>query len=300
MPKVLLSRCDRLGDLILSLPALGYLRQHGIEDRILHCSSYAADIGQWALHNELCSDLWIDGQEPPESLVKESSDFVGIALFHSRASVRAFKKLGLKTTFAPRSKLSTLWSYKKTFVQKRSRCLMSEMEYNVDLVRCSLKKLALEAEEFIGLPALEIPPDWKIERKSPKLVIVVSNYNSAVNWGIDQYIKFARDNYEKYEASIDFLVSGFDAHLRKEAIENSGLLEKGVGLVEVFPQLRDLVVYLAGAGEVMSSSTGPLHIAHAAGTPVFALYPNIKTQSFDRWRPHGYWHSGAIRYQVIP
>jgi ADP-heptose:LPS heptosyltransferase len=196
---------------------------------------------------------------------------------------------------APRSKISTLWSYTKTLPQHRSRVEKSEMEYNVDLARALLDWAGLATPVFRGLPALKIPPTWTSPRVSPDLVVVVSNRGSAENWPLERYVKLGRDRLLKGER-VDFLVNGIDAHERKEALLKSGVLSEGAGLVEGFSRLSELICYLAASREVVSSSTGPLHLAHAAGVPVLGIYPTLKLQSFDRWRPHGYWHSAALRF----
>jgi len=49
--------------------------------------------------------------------------------------------------------------------------------------------------------------------------------------------------------------------------------------------LRSLVGLLAGARVVIASSTGPLHLAAAAGAPVVAPYGLRPAVSATRWRP---------------
>jgi heptosyltransferase-3 len=293
---VLVSRCDRIGDLILSLPVLGLLRDAGVSKRILHCSAYAADIGEWAKFNNLCTDIWIEGHPPPS--VARSAQ-AGLSLFHCKEAVRAFKSLSLKHTLGPRSKLSALWSYSQSLAQHRSRVEKSEMHYNLDLAKALLGESGLELPDFKGLPALKVPPAWVSPRKSPHTVVVVSNNASAANWSIDHYIRYAMEAYDSTGRSLDFLVSGHDARFRRDALARSEAVRSGMGLVDAFPTLKELIAYLSGAQLVVSSSTGPLHIAHAAGVNVFGIYPSKRVESFDRWRPDGYWHKGFVRYQVM-
>lgn len=297
MPTVLVSRCDRIGDLILSLPTLGLLRDAGVENRILHCSAYAEDIGLWAQHNELCTELWVEGKEAPKSLLNCDA---GLSLFHCKEAKNAFNEVQVKFSIGPRSKISALWSYSKTIAQHRSQVKKSEMHYNLDLARALLDYLKLPIPEFRGIPAMKIPIEWRSPRKSPHTIVVVSNNASAANWNIDHYIDYAKSIYDSTGRSLDFLVSGHDARFRKEALVRSDVIRSGMGLVEALPSLKELIVYLSQAKLVVSSSTGPLHIAHAAGVNVFGIYPSKRVESFDRWRPDGYWHKGSVRYQIIP
>jgi ADP-heptose:LPS heptosyltransferase len=292
---IIVSRCDRIGDLVLSLPVLGFLRDAGFEKRVLHCAPYTEDLGLWAHHNKLCTELWIAGKPAPQGL----EEALGLSLFHSPITVRAFKELGLKKTWGPRSKLSALWSYGKSIPQHRSRVEKSEMQYNLDLARRLLEQCGLKAPDFIGLPALKIPPEWTSPETPADLVIVLCNGGSAENWPVGEYLREAREALSRAR-KVDFLVSGLDAPARKaELLRDPLMSDSRVRLVENFPRLRDLISYLAAAREVLASSTGPLHLAHAAGIPATGLFPRLRVQSFERWRPDGYWHSAALRFVEI-
>ena len=297
---IVVSRCDRLGDLVLSLPTLGFLRDAGFSRRILHCAPYARDVGTWALHNGLCTDLWMAGGPSPVSL--DPAGAVGLALFHCDATVAAFRGLGLKRTLGPRPKLSALWSYRWSVPQHRSRVAMSEMNYNVALARALLRHLNVEAPEFRGLPALKLPPEWRAPSSSPDLVVVVSNNGSAGNWPVESYVQVAVAALGEGR-SVEVLAAGADAPARKKILEKIPEVAGGrIGLRGDFASVAELIAYLAGAREVFSSSTGPLHLAHAAGVPVRAVYPSFaakKVESFERWRPDGYWHASPVRYETI-
>lgn len=291
-PPLLVSRCDRLGDLVLSLPALGFLRDAGCTDVTLHCARYAEDVGRWALHNGLCRRIWIDDEAPPAGL----ADAAGLALFHSPVARRAFRRAGIRQSFGPRSRLSAIFAYRRTLAQHRSRVEKSEARYNVDLAAAFLEWRGVPTPNFRGLPALAVPPEFAAPMIAPDVVIAVSNNGSAHNWPLERYVDLARARLAEGRA-VDFLVSGIDALARQRALESSGLTQEGVRIVPPFPRVGDLIAYLAAAREVVSSSTGPLHLAHAAGVPVLGIYPTRpRVQSFARWRPDGYWHGAPLRY----
>jgi len=291
MNSVVLSRADRLGDLVLSLPVLGLLQDAGFARRVLHCSPYARAVGEWAVHNGLATELWTTGDALPTGLRGER----GLSLFHTPEGVELFRRLGLAHTLGPRAKLSALWSYTRSVAQHRSRVQKSEMEYNLDLARAFLVQAGSKVPEFRGLPALAVPPDWRAPIDSPDLVIVVSNRGSAANWPIEKYVEWgARESARGRR--VDYLASGIDAPERREALRSLGVEAKGSRILADFGSIRELIAYLSKAGEVLSSSTGPLHLAHAAGVPVIGIYPTKRVESFDRWRPHGYWHAGPVRF----
>lgn len=127
----------------------------------------------------------------------------------------------------------------------------------------------------------------------PEIIVVVSNRGSALNWTPKQYLDFIEHSKFFEGKKISFLSQDkMDSDTEKRL--------KSYEVVSGFESIKDLIVWLSKADKVMSSSTGPLHIAHAAGVPVLGLFPpNEKkylTQSFMRWRPAGFWHQSPVEF----
>lgn len=306
---ILVSRCDRIGDLVLSLPAIAHLRRSQLEQfkwsshqpRLwLHCSPYAKAIGDWALYNEICSDLWVDGEKIPEDLKvgPNSNETWGLSLFHCESTVKAFRLAQLKYTLGPRSRLSALWSYQKSIAQHRSRVQKSEMEYNLDLAQIFITRAVYPTLRFQGLAALKVPQEWKSPIEGVDVLIVASNGGSARNWPMSRYLEEARTRLALGQ-KVQFLIHGFDAEIRKLELKNSDLNDK-VTCLPSLDSLSVLIAHINSCGEVISSSTGPLHLAHALGKPVIGIYPATpRVQSFERWKPDGYWHSAPVKWIVL-
>ncbi|MEO5667674.1 MAG: glycosyltransferase family 9 protein [Bdellovibrionota bacterium] len=293
---LLVSRCDRLGDLVLSLPALGFLRDAGFGRIWLHTSRYARPIGEWARYNGIVAGVWADEEEVPPDLATLSPTLRGLSLFHCPEAVRAFRKLWLTETMGPRTRLNAMWSYRKSIAQHRSRVEKSEMSYNVDLARAFLERCGRQIPEFRGLSALKVPESWTSPVKASDLLIVASNGGSAPNWPMSRYLERAREAIESEGKSVQFLIHGTAAPARIEEFRKSDLADRAE-LLPSFSKLEELVAHIASCTETLSSSTGPLHIAHAAGRPVTGLYPSQPlVQSFKRWRPDGYWHASPVKW----
>jgi len=294
---ILVSRCDRLGDLVLSLPALGYLRDAGFARVWLHTSAYARAVGEWAKHNGIIEGVWAQGEAaPPELLGIAPKELRGLSLFHAPEAVLAFRTLGIRQCLGPRTRLDALWSYTRSVAQHRSRVAKSEMAYNVDLARAFVSESGRAPPEFRGLPALRVPETWRSPRQPAELLIVAANGGSAHNWPMSRYLEVARQAVERDKKSVQFLIHGTDAEERLREFRASDLASS-VEVLPSFAKLEELIAHIASCGEIFSSSTGPLHIAHAAGRPVTGLYPSQPlVQSFKRWRPDGYWHAAPVRW----
>lgn len=319
--RVLVSRSDKLGDLVLALPAVAHLKRHlrslweassrgSSEDPqppqvVLHVSAYAGDIGKWACFNGVC-DHWVVGEEPLQQGLR--ADF-GLSLFHGKVARKLFQNCVYGPSLGPRSKLSSLWTYTKSIAQNRSHVAKSEMEYNVDLADKFLSSLAAPhfqlssppSFDFQGLSPLQLPEDWKSPlKKNSDVLIVASNGNSAQNCKMERYIELAEMELSQGRR-VDFLINGVDAAERIEVFKTHSLHKhQRVRMIEGFDSIAELIAHIAQVQKVYSSSTGPMHIAHALAKELHVFFPRTpKVQSFERWRPHGYWSSAPIHLEHI-
>jgi ADP-heptose:LPS heptosyltransferase len=305
------SRSDRLGDLVLTLPAVAHLKRGLPDYQIgLHVSQYAADLGELALLNGVCD--FVVFQELPQKSWKilgrapqNSSSEDLLAFFHGPAVKELTQSRKIRWSLSPRTRLSTIWTYSKTLSQKRSRVEKSEMEYNLDLARFFLKnqkqngsqEQKIVTSEFKGLAPLKIPLSWEnsVGKPSSKIAaIFVNNGASAQNWPLENYLAegeaLSRQGFE-----VHYHYAGVNAESLKLRLEKAGRGSANFIIREPFPRLRDLLIYISGLSRLVASSTGPLHLGHALGIPVLGVYPKEpKIQSFKRWRPCGYWHSAPV------
>jgi len=185
------------------------------------------------------------------------------------------------------------------------------MLYNVDLVDAYLKRLmasesadatsmlAASAVPFQGLSPLRLPEGWggAFANEGCDVLMVVSNGNSAANWSMIRYIEEAEKLLEQ-GLRVDLLLHGHDSEERGRELATSRIANHpNLKIIETFADLKDLIVHISRSKKIIASSTGPLHIAHALGKPVKAIYPlTPKVQSFERWRPHGYWHDAPVEW----
>lgn len=293
--RILVSRADRIGDLVLTLPAIAWIKASTGAKITLHCSAYAKDIGRWAQHNGIVDDLlWRDPETQTFVGPVQASAF--LSFFHG-SEVRDFLKAhSFLKSVGTRTKLSALWTYGHSVAQHRSKARVSEMTYNLELAQSALDYWKMSGKEFQGLPALRVPLEWREGFEAPRgLVVSLSNGGSAQNWTVGDYLRWVQENAEG--EPVDFLVSGVDAALRREELKKWTGFTPGLHrVVESLPSVGHLVGFLSQASRLVASSTGPLHIAHAAGVDVLGIYPTSRAESFRRWRPDGYWHRGELKW----
>jgi ADP-heptose:LPS heptosyltransferase len=109
---------------------------------------------------------------------------------------------------------------------------------------------------------------------------------SARNWTGEHYHQLCR---LLFDHGLDVVVSGSsDEHLLAETVIGNldGVVRSIVGKTD----LPVLAAILKHAGVFVGPSTGPMHLAAAVGTPVVALFGPVRTTGPDRWGPLGSGH----------
>lgn len=285
---ILLIRLDRMGDLVLTLPA----------DQELEASvTY-----KW----------WVN--ESLEFLPRLSADpraYEGISLkfswSHFWSTVQNLKNLKPKSVmifYAPpwiywavflagiRYRLGRLSQWFSFLTlnggvrQSRSQSEKHELEYNRDLLRDCLQKVGLTkwlaASPKRGPLALQTPTAV-VEGLPAKYIVVHPGMSgSALNWSLDSYEKVIRDLHSK----IPVVITGSAADRAYwEPLKNKIQLDSVYWQTNLsIPQLLNV---LKNASMVIVPSTGVIHLATSVHTPVVGLYSPVLSQHPTRWGPLG-------------
>ena len=288
MNRILVTRTDRLGDVILATPVLRRLVRAFPEAKIDFL--VRKDWTPVLRYNDPVRTLVYDPQMPGDDLTKvlrESSYDAAFVLRDESAVTRAVSKAGIPIRVGPYSTLRSFFHFNRGRFQRRSRCLMHEAEYNLDL----LSRYAAKGES--------VPRAWIETSDSAK--------QSASKFLSDGGL-IPRSYVVIHPGS-----SGSARYVKQEALQSlaSALLKKGVpvlvsggpaegALIEAFRSKVPGVTVLGGdagigldglaevmrqARTVVAHGTGPLHLAAAVGTPVLAIFPPLFVLSEKRWGP---------------
>lgn len=143
MRTFIVSRTDKIGDFVVSIPAYATLKAMYPEDRVIALVSKHNKI---IASNLKCVDdyICVDDYKSRRDLVKvirSCSPDVFIALYSNHKVARLAFSSGAKDRIGPLSKLSSFLFYNKGIRQRRSACVKTEAEYNLDLIRSFDPKL---------------------------------------------------------------------------------------------------------------------------------------------------------------
>lgn len=280
--RVVCFRTDRIGDMIITMPAIAAVKRAFPGCRLcVVCSPKTREL--------LEGQPWLDDIHPWESgdgqaglveyLKREKPD--AAVFFYPRpqtalAAFRAGVKVRIGTAYR--------W-YSSLFTHRvrihRSLNLRHELEYSMDL----LKELGIEAPASMDLIPPVAGPEDEAERSGSGdyAIIHPGGGGSALNASAPYWGAVAR---ELMSRGINVTITGGQAErgLALAVASAAGLSPERC----VFPAgLKALAGILRKARAVIGPATGPIHLAAAVSAPVVALYAPLKSQHHRRWAPLG-------------
>ncbi|MDH5561703.1 MAG: glycosyltransferase family 9 protein, partial [Deltaproteobacteria bacterium] len=281
---LLVARTDRIGDFILSLPVLEALKKNpGI------CVSVLCDqlVAPFLKNNPFVDQvITVDKKKSAGGSIQKIKEgrFDGLlVLVNDPLILKILPRLkSVPVRIGPSSKLSAFLRYTHPVVQKRSRSIKNEAEYNLELLEVfgliadfQIKpKLYFDQAEVKGLK-----DKHSFLFKNPlqkKIVFHSGMKGSALNLKQERYEELL--SWMLAEGYIVFL-SGYES-LELEANRNYCRIFKDYENKQLFDLsgqlgLREYAVLISLSDLFIGPSTGPTHIANAAGTPLISFYPPI-------------------------
>lgn len=291
---IVVSRTDKIGDLILSLPVFQTLKSSFPKTKITALvSPYAQEIVRD--HPSIDAVELVRPREGVGSLtrrLKKMEADVFLALY-PRPSL-AFAAWWAGIPF--RAGTAFRW-YSFAFNRKirahRSRCERHEADYNLDLARVLGPTQVATKILFPISPKDRAFADDLLKEKGilPQTRFVVvhpGHRGSALNWKPERYAEtITRLCAEKIRVVVTAgpgetaLVAKIQSFLSSETKGRKPVLMIGeCGLKQLAAVYRRADVFLSG-------STGPMHLAAAVGTPTVALFCPIPSATPVRWGPWG-------------
>lgn len=288
--RAVLFRTDRIGDVILTMPAILAVAKAHPKAEVSVVSS------------RVTAPLFLDQPRIKEVFVWDHSmhvrplrRFLGENRFDTAVAFFPHYKIAYATWRAEipvRIGTGYRW-YSPLFTRRvllhRALNLKHELEYNFDLV-AQLGVPAAGASTALVHPILpaearEAASDILSGAKTggPYVAIHPGSGGSALNAGPEYYGRVARA-IEDAGYRVVFTGTPRERDLCLAALRAAELPEHRLLATE---DLMILGVILHWATAVIAPSTGPLHLAAAFDTPTIGLYPPVRSQSPVRWGPRG-------------
>ncbi|MBH8559419.1 glycosyltransferase family 9 protein [Hymenobacter negativus] len=293
----LVSRTDAIGDVVLTLPVCGRLKQLFPGCRVVLIGrTYTAPVA--------AACPWVDDFLNLDELVKLSetaqvetlraySAAAIIHVFPNKTLARLAQKAKIPLRIGTRNRWQHWLTCNRLVALSRRHSPLHEAQLNPKLLQplgdASEPSLA-EITHLVRLHATEPLADiWRErlnQRRPGQLNIILHprSRGSAREWGLENYARLAQILH----------MAGHRVFITGTAAEGEELgpwmkayamfiTDNLTGLLS----LPQFIAFIAAADGLVAGSTGPLHLAAALGRHALGLYPPIRPMHPGRWAPLG-------------
>ncbi|MBS82834.1 MAG: hypothetical protein CMD65_01715 [Gammaproteobacteria bacterium] len=289
----LLVRNDKIGDFMLTWPAISYLKKN-MEDAHITCL-VSKDVERLAVRCKNIDEIITDQSlRNLKKIIKEKKFDAAISFFSTFRIGYLLKSCKIPLRIAPATKLAQFF-YNHKLKQKRSNSKKPEHEYNTDLVVELLEKYHVTDYEPMDEPpylvldkkeAEEYKKNfcniYKINLNKKILFIHPGTGGSSKNLSIDDYVSICKGlrsfddhnfiiHYSPYEKKI-----ATELYNKLKNVTNVKLIRPTNSVDALLKNINLCDVFISG-------STGPLHIAGALNKQTVGFYPSKKSSTHLRW-----------------
>ncbi len=292
MKKILLSRVDNIGDVILTLPMAGVLKSE------LECEIYflGKSYTQAIIEPSKFIDYFINydtllQKTPLEQLqyIKSLGLDVAVHVFPNRHLSKLFKMAKIPQRIGTSHRIYHWFTCNKLLNLGRKNSNLHEAQLNIKLLNpiigdknITLKEIA-KFNDFSKIK--ELPEQFLQLTDASKINIILHplSKGSGREWGLENFGKLieilSQSNFKIFITGTKEEGVKMEYFLKKykdQIIDTTGMFN-----------LNEMVAFIASVDGLVACSTGMLHVAAAVGINAVGLYPPLRAISPTRWAPLG-------------
>lgn len=290
---LLISRTDSIGDVVLTLPMAGILKQKYPECRIIFMgqaytkdvvglSKYVDEFIDWKSLSELSL------QDQIQEIKKRKIDTV-VHVFPKKEIAKLMRKAHVRTRIGTSHRTFHWFNCNHLMHFSRKKSNLHEAQLNLKL----LAPLGIKEDydvnslqKFYGFNCSYSFPAYlkTILGNGKKNIILHPKSNgSGREWGIENFAHLIKilpsEEYNIFTSGIETEGQQF----RSQMVEPFSYVHDVSGKLS----LSEFIGFINACDALIASGTGPLHIAASLGTLAIGLFPPKKPIHPGRWRPIG-------------
>jgi heptosyltransferase-3 len=289
--KIIISRTDSIGDVMLTLPMVGYLRKTFPTATLVFLGrTYTLPVLKCCHHIDEFIDYdelqKLDRDQQVEEIKKHKAD-VFIHVFPRKDLAHIARKAEIKYRIGTTHRFYHWISCTHPVAFSRKNSDLHEAQLNFKLLAplgIMLIPSVQELAEYYGfVVGGELSNGLVLSVTKKKVILHPKSQGSAVEWGIENFELLAELLLKK---GFQIIITG--TAKEKEAIAKSSLF-KHPGVIDAMGKmnLHELMVLINHCDALVAASTGPLHIAAALGKRAVGIYSERKPIYPGRWAPIG-------------
>jgi len=291
--KIIISRTDSIGDVILTLPMAGYLKKCFPQAKIVFFGkSYTKAVvdackyvDEFLNYDEFQN---LDREGQTSFLTQVSADVI-VHVFPRKDIAHSARKAGIPVRIGTSHRFYHWTTCNKTVNFSRKKSDLHEAQLNFKLLAPLDLKVDLSLNEIVPFLALSVRTELPtaisqlIGSNKTKVILHPKSQGSAVEWGVEHFASLAALLIEN---GYEVIVTG--TAKEKEMIADSTLFKvKGIVDLTAKLSLEELMALIAFCDVLVAASTGPLHIASAMNKKAIGLYSERRPIHPGRWMPIG-------------
>lgn len=290
VPTMMLSRTDSIGDVMLTLPMAGWIKEHHPDTRVVFIArNYTLPVLRYCRHvDEVLTLEELQASPGPSKMLSAGSPSALVHVFPRREVAHWGKEAGipLRIGTAHRWWHWTTCNVRPSFSRRKSE--LHEAQLNFKLLAPLGARTVPTLEQATAWQGFFPPaPDATVEALFPAARRVVllhpGSRGSAVEWGIANHVALARA-LDPARYTVYFTGTEQEGLAFRHALPTD--LPHVHDLSGRLP-LEKLIALIGGAHALVAASTGPLHIAAACGIRAVGLYSSRRPIHPGRWAPIG-------------
>jgi ADP-heptose:LPS heptosyltransferase len=285
LSRVLICRTDNIGDVVLTLPLAGYLKQQvpGVRVDFL-CRAYAAPVVRQCRFVDQV--LAVEEQDDLQRMFVDGGYDTVIFAFPNRRLAQAARRARVANRVGTSHRLYHWLSCNRLAHFSRVKSPLHEAQLNFALLRplgINHTPALAEIPALYGLGAPRLPDVDALRAQAAFNVILHPKSNgNGREWPLARFTELAR--MLQSEPGISLWVTGSAAEGELLAREAPELLAMpNVRMLCGRFDLTGLAALIGAADGLIASGTGPLHMAAAMGRPTLGLFPPVKPIDPARW-----------------
>ena len=289
MDKIIISRTDSIGDVILTLPLCVWLKKQFPQTELVFLGrTYTKDI--IACFDVVDTFLNFDdfsSLPTSERIARLKADCI-IHVFPNREIAALSKKAKIPMRIGTAHRIFHLLTcnYRLNFSRKRSS--LHESQLNFELLKPlvfneipSFDSL-FQSLNLFNIPTVSLPSEFSGIDLSNTIILHPKSQGSAVEWPLEKYIELAQVLVQQKKTVI---FTGTE----NEGKEFSAILPVHPQIIDSSGKLnlKQLICLISSCEALVACSTGPYHIAGISGIKAIGLFSPRKPIHPGRWRALG-------------
>ncbi|MGB1238302.1 MAG: glycosyltransferase family 9 protein [Pseudomonadales bacterium] len=289
MANILITRHDKIGDFVVALPMFKVLKEQRPELKLIALvSKVNLELAQ---RIDFIDDVILyDKANLDHTLaqIKAADIDLSISAFINTSLAWLLFRSGIKTRIAPATKLAQLL-FNRRVVQRRSRVEKREFEYNLDLLHAFDPTLTLRYQQpllsFTSEHSQQLIAHFRqthgLAGERKLLGFHMGSGGSAEgNLSLAHYLALAKHAAAQPNSAVVFTFGPDDTALKAQL---EAQLDFPAIIFDSSSSIADFTTLLSHFSLLVSTSTGPMHLAAANNIATFSFFGENLVSTPARW-----------------